>query len=299
MEHITVLKGETIDSLEVKKNKIYVDATLGGGGHSEEILKRLSNSGHLYAFDQDIYAINESKKRLAHFKNFTPIQANFKDLEEELIKRGVSKIDGIVFDLGLSSFQIDDKERGFSYLMDNDLDMRMDQSALLSAKDIVNDYSYEELVSIFFAYGEEKNARSIAKEIIKRRPITRTSELVEITDKINYNTKGHSAKRVFQALRIEVNKELDVLKKALEDGVKMLNKGGRMAVITFHSLEDKIVKHFFKKESETNVPKNLMIIDLPVPNLRKITNKPILPSEEEINANSRSRSAKLRVVEKN
>lgn len=298
MKHISVLLEESIDLINIKKDHIYVDATLGGGGHSKLILDKLENTGHLYAFDMDVEAVKRNQDLVNKYSNFTIIKANFKDLKSELAKLGVSKIDGIIYDLGLSSFQIDDLERGFSYLYDTGLDMRMDLSLKLDAKDILNQYELNDLTKIFRDYGEEKNAFYIAKEIIKNRPITSSKQLVDITDKINYKTKGHSAKRVFQALRIEVNQELESLKESLSQAADLLNHEARIAVITFHSLEDRIVKHFFKELTLTKIIKGLPVPIEPVSPYNLITKKPILPTDEEINLNSRSRSAKLRVVAK-
>lgn len=297
MKHISVLKEESIENLNIKPDGIYVDATLGGAGHSKEILKRLPE-GFLYAFDVDDYAISRAHEVLKDFSNYEIIKSNFRNLKEELHKREVFKIDGILFDLGLSSFQIDDKKRGFSYLGDNKLDMRMDQSQEFSALDILNNYKEEELVNIFFKYGEERNARKIAREIIKARPLSKTSELVEITDKVNYKTKGHSAKRVFQALRIEVNDELKALKEALESLDDMINPGGRICVISFHSLEDRIVKKHFRSLTRVEIIKGLPVPIEPESPFIEITRKPIYPKEEEMKTNSRSKSAKLRVIEK-
>lgn len=297
LKHETVLLNEAIEYLNIKPNGIYVDGTLGGGGHSELILKNLK-SGHLFAFDQDLFAITKASERLKEYSNKTIIHNNFSNIKEELKKRNINKIDGILLDLGMSSFQIDDETRGFTYLKDTDLDMRMNQNQELSAKDILNTYSKEDLANIFFKYGDEENSFKIANEIIKNRPLNTTFDLVKICDKVNYNRKGHSAKKVFQALRIAVNNELGVLESVLEQGMELLNKGGRFVIITFHSLEDRIVKHFFKQNSEINVPKNLPImsnIDTP---LKLITRKAVLPTEEELQANSRSKSAKLRVAEK-
>lgn len=297
MKHISVLLNESIDGLNIKPKGIYVDATLGGAGHSKEIIKRLE-SGFLYAFDQDDFAINYATDILKEYNNYHLIKSNFRYLQSELNKLGVTKIDGILFDLGLSSFQIDDRKRGFSYLDDYNLDMRMDQDKNISAKDILNTYSLDELVKIFRDYGEEKNAYQIAKRIVDRRPLHKTSDLVSITDEVNYKVKGHSAKRVFQALRIEVNEELDVLKEALDQLIDLLNTGGRIVIITFHSLEDRIVKHFFKENSEVKIIKGLPIEVEDKPPLKLINRKPILPSKEEMESNSRSRSAKLRIAEK-
>lgn len=297
MKHISVLKDESIKYLNIKPNGIYVDATLGGAGHSKEILKNLEN-GFLYAFDQDEFAINYAKEVLKDFDNFKLINSNFRYLKEELEKLGVSKIDGILFDLGLSSFQIDDRKRGFSYLDDFDLDMRMDQASSFSAKDIVNSYSLDNLIKIFKNYGEEKNAYLIAKKIIESRPINKTQELVKITDEVNYRVKGHSAKRVFQALRIEVNQELEALNEVLEQLIDLLNPGARIVIITFHSLEDRIVKHYFKDNSTVKIIKGLPVPVEPKAPLKLINNKPIIPSDLEMEINPRSRSAKLRVAEK-
>lgn len=297
MKHISVLLNESIDGLNIKPKGIYVDATLGGAGHSKEIIKRLEG-GFLYAFDQDDFAINYATDILKEYNNYHLIKSNFRYLQSELNKLGVTKIDGILFDLGLSSFQIDDRERGFSYLDDYNLDMRMDQDKNITAKDILNTYSLDELVKIFRDYGEEKNAYQIAKRIVERRPLHKTSDLVSITDEVNYKVKGHSAKRVFQALRIEVNEELDVLKEALDQLIDLLNTGGRIVIITFHSLEDRIVKHFFKENSEVKIIKGLPIEVEDKPPLKLINRKPILPSKEEMESNSRSRSAKLRIAEK-
>ncbi|MGI6787671.1 MAG: 16S rRNA (cytosine(1402)-N(4))-methyltransferase RsmH [Acholeplasmataceae bacterium] len=297
MKHESVLLNECIENLKIKPQGIYVDATIGGGGHSQKILKRL-DGGFLVGFDQDDFAINYANNRLKEYSNFKIVKSNFRNLKEELNKLGIFKIDGILFDLGLSSFQIDDRKRGFSYLGDFDLDMRMNQDQAISAKDIINTYSLEQLTTIFRNYGDEKNAYQISKKIIGARPITKTSELVKITDEVNYKVKGHSAKRVFQALRIEVNEELDALKEVLADLNDLLNPGGRIVIITFHSLEDRIVKHFFKENSEVKIIKGMPVPIEPKPNFKIITKKPILPSKEEITNNSRSRSAKLRVAEK-
>jgi 16S rRNA (cytosine1402-N4)-methyltransferase len=299
MIHETVLKEEAINHLNIQKNGVYVDGTLGGGGHSEAILECLGDQGILYAFDQDEFAIKYAKKRLEKHENVVYILANFKDMQKELEKQGVSGVDGILLDLGLSSFQIDDPARGFTYLKDTALDMRMNQNSHLTAEIILNTYDEKSLADLFFKYGEEKNAFRIARMIVDRRPLKTTMDLVKITDIVNYKEKGHSAKRVFQALRIAVNDELGVLESLLEKSVSLLNPKGRLVIITFHSLEDRIVKQFFKSKSEIYVPKNLPIIDLPKPVCTIITKKPVYPSEMEINSNSRSRSAKLRTIEKN
>jgi len=297
MTHYSVLLNESIEGLNIKPDGIYVDLTLGGGGHSFEILKRLK-TGHLYAFDQDLYAIRRAEERLKEFNNKTIIHSNFKDMKAKLLALGVTKVDGILMDLGLSSFQIDDESRGFSYLKDHELDMRMDRTLEFTAKDVINTYDLLDLTRIFREYGEEKNAYQIAKMIVKKRPLETTFDLVKITDVINRDSKGHSAKRVFQALRIEVNQELEVLKTVLEQSIEFLKPGGRLSCITFHSLEDKMVKHFMKENSEIKLPKNVDIRNVPKPPLTIITRKAVLPSEEELSLNKRSHSAKLRVAEK-
>lgn len=298
MKHYSVLLKESIDALNLKENGIYVDATLGGGGHSEAILLSLKG-GHLYGFDQDQYALKTAQERLKGFKNFTAIASNFEFIKEELQALGIEKMDGVVMDLGMSSFQIDDASRGFSYMQDAKLDMRMNQNQTKTAYDIVNNASFEELVYMFEVYGEEDFARPIARKIIESRPLHTTFDLVKITDMYKYKSKSHSAKQVFQALRIAVNDELGVLERTLPKLLSMLNPEGVMSIITFHSLEDRIVKHFFKTHSEVHVPKGIPMIHLPTPPLRLATKKPILPSEQELAENSRSNSAKLRVAIKN
>lgn len=298
MKHESVLLNESIENLNIKEDGIYVDATLGGGGHSYEILKK-TPKGHLYAFDQDLYAIERANLKLKEFNNKTIIHSNFKNLKSELKKRGIDKIDGILLDLGMSSFQIDDESRGFTYLKDTKLDMRMDITKELTAETILNTYSKDELADIFYKYGDEENSYIIAHEVIKNRPLKTTFDLVNICDKVNFKRKGHSSKKVFQALRIAVNNELGVLEALLEDVISILNKKGRIVIITFHSLEDRIVKHFFKEKATNKTPKNMpILVDGLEAELKLITKKPILPTEEELKHNSRSRSAKLRVAEK-
>lgn len=298
MKHVTVLLQEAIEQLHIKPHGIYVDGTLGGAGHSKRILEHL-DQGFLYAFDQDAFAINYAKDILKEFKRFEIIQANFKDLKRELNQRGVQKIDGLLLDLGLSSFQIDDEARGFTYLKDTTLDMRMDQRQTLTAETILNTYDVDELARIFYVYGEEKNSYKIAHRIIKARPLKTTMDLVKICDQVNFKEKGHSSKRVFQALRIAVNDELHVLESVLQDAVDMLNPDGRLVVITFHSLEDRIVKHFFKEESEGDpVLKKLPIAGNNFTNVEVVTRKPIYPSATELASNSRSKSAKLRALKR-
>lgn len=297
MKHVTVLLDEAIKQLNIKPNGIYVDGTLGGAGHSKKILELLK-TGYLYAFDQDEFAIKYAREVLKDFNNFKIIKSNFRHLKHKLNGEGIQKIDGLLLDLGMSSFQIDDDTRGFTYLKDAKLDMRMDQSQSLTAEEIVNTYSKEELAKLFFIYGEEKNGFKMAQKIINKRPLYTTMELVKITDQVNYKEKGHSAKKVFQALRIAVNHELGVLEEVLEQALDMLNPGGRIVVITFHSLEDRIVKHYFKEKSTSQLPKNLpVMIDKNI-KLKVITKKPIYPTDEEIEKNSRARSAKMRVAER-
>jgi 16S rRNA (cytosine1402-N4)-methyltransferase len=297
MKHITVLLDEAIKQLNIKPNGIYVDGTLGGAGHSKKILEHLEN-GYLYAFDQDEYAIAYARNILKDFNNYKIIKSNFRHLKNKLNDEGIQKIDGLLLDLGMSSFQIDDDSRGFTYLKDAKLDMRMDQSQSLTAETIVNTYSKDELAKLFFIYGEEKNSFKIAQKIINQRPLHTTMELVKITDQVNYKDKGHSAKKVFQALRIAVNHELGVLEEVLEQALDMLNPKGRIVVITFHSLEDRIVKHYFKEKSSSQLPKNLPVMIDENIKLKVITKKPIYPTDQEIDFNSRARSAKMRVAER-
>lgn len=301
--HKTVLLNEAVESLQIKENGIYVDATLGGGGHTKLILSKLKN-GKLISFDQDIYAINRAKE--INDERLILVNDNFSNLKENLDRLNISGIDGIVYDLGVSSFQFDIPERGFSYNHDAILDMRMDQSKPLMAKNIVNEYSYEELVRIFFRYGEEDESKRVASKIVEERekkPIETTFELVEVIKKGMSNKrlreKGHPAKKIFQALRIEVNDELKVFEKSLYEAIELLNKDGRAVVITFHSLEDRLCKVIFKEKSTINIPKNVPIIQTEKPVLELITKKPILPSEEEMQENNRAHSAKMRVAKKN
>lgn len=302
--HKTVLLNEAIDNLNIKIDGIYVDATLGFGGHSGLILKRIKR-GFLFAFDQDDMAIEYSEKKLREIgSNYEIIKSNFINLKEELNKRNIDRIDGIVFDLGVSSPQLDIAERGFSYHNDAPLDMRMDRSKSFSAYNVVNEYSYEELVRILRDYGEEKYASSIAKNIVKEReekPISTTLELVEIIKKsmpFKAMRDSHPARKTFQAIRIEVNNELEVLKIALEDAISMLKVGGRISVITFHSLEDRIVKEIFNKYSkiDNNLSGLPFIPEEFEPKYRLVAN--ITPSKEELEENNRARSSRLRVIER-
>lgn len=305
--HVTVLLNEAVEGLNVKSDGIYVDCTLGGAGHSSLILKQLT-TGHLYCFDQDENAIQAARQRLETIGNqFTIIQSNFKNIKAELNQRGVEHVDGILFDLGVSSPQFDNAERGFSYNYDARLDMRMDQSSSLDAHEIVNHYSYEQLVEILYKYADEKFAKQIARKIEKEReiqPIDTTFQLVEIVKSAipAYARRkgGHPAKRTFQALRIAVNDELNVFDIALKDALDLLNINGRIAVITFHSLEDKICKYTFNEVSKLkDVPKGLPVIPEEMqPKFKLINKKPIIATEEELNENHRSHSAKLRVIER-
>ena len=301
--HKSVLLEESINYLNLKENSVIVDCTLGYGGHSSEILKRIKN-GFLYSFDQDIDAINFSKKRLSDIaSNFEIIQSNFVNLEKE-IKERTDYVDGVLYDLGVSSPQLDEDERGFSFHKDAKLDMRMDKSSSFSAYDVVNTYSFEQLTDILYRYGEEKYASSIVKNIIKHRtnkPIETTLELAEIIKESvpeKYRRDKHPARKTFQAIRIEVNHELDVFEKSLRDALNIIKVGGRVCVITFHSLEDRMCKQIFKEVSEVDpllkrmpiIPENMM------PRFKVIAN--ISPSDEELNFNNRSRSARLRVIER-
>ena len=298
--HVTVLLNEAVEGLNVKPDGIYVDCTLGGAGHSSLILKQLT-TGHLYCFDQDIHAIEAARERLEKIGNqFTIIQSNFKNLKSELHLRGVEHVDGILFDLGVSSPQFDDGARGFSYNYDARLDMRMNQEASLDAHYIVNHYSYEQLVEILYKYADEKFAKQIARKIEKEReihPIDTTFQLVDIIKEAipAYARRkgGHPAKRTFQALRIAVNDELNVFDIALKDALDLLNLNGRISVITFHSLEDKICKYTFNEVSKLkDVPKGLPVIPLEMqPKFKLVNRKPIIASDDELTHNHRAHSA--------
>lgn len=309
-EHVTVLLKETVDGLNIKPNGVYVDCTLGGAGHSQYLLSQLSKEGHLYAFDQDEKAIKHASAFLEKEVNegkVTFIRSNFRHLQERLAEHGVTEIDGILYDLGVSSPQLDEGERGFSYHQDAPLDMRMDQSASLSAYEVINEYSYEQLVKIFFRYGEEKFSKQIARLIEKKRidkKIETTGELVEIIKEgipaPARRKGGHPAKRIFQAVRIEVNSELEVIGESIEQAIELLNDEGRISVITFHSLEDKIVKNIFKEYSQPqDLPPGLPMVPVEYqPTLKLVNRKPIVASDDELDENNRSRSAKLRIAEK-
>lgn len=294
--HKSVLLEESIEALAIKKNGIYLDLTLGAGGHSLEILKKLAGSGFLYAFDQDEEAIKIASENLKQFTNFKIIKANFKDFKNHLNDLGVFSVDGILMDLGMSSMQIDNSQRGFSYMNDGPLDMRMDRSKEKTAEVVLNTYSETDLTKIFKEYGDIYYAKALVKEIVKNRPLKTTFDLVKITDKFKVR-KGHSAKHVFQALRIYVNDELNVLKEVIDDALKIVNNNGVVAAITFHSLEDKIVKYKFMEVCEQKAIKGLPTLPKEMP--FKYYKKKILPSIQELKSNSRSKSAILRVVIKN
>ena len=305
-KHVSVLLNESIEGLNLKEDGIYVDCTLGYAGHSSEILKRIKK-GYLFAIDQDKDAIKSSQERLSKIgNNFTIIKSNFSYLKQELIKRDILFVDGFLFDLGVSSVQLDEAERGFSYHYDAKLDMRMDQDSSFSAYDVVNTYSESKLREIFFKYGEEKFSSSIAKNIVKYRETKKIETTLELADIISNSVPmkakrdHHPARRVFQAIRIEVNHELDILEDALKDALSMLKVGGRICVITFHSLEDRIVKNVFKEYTDID-PKVKGLPDIPdeyLPDYKLINRNVIIPSEEELEENNRSRSAKLRIIER-
>ena len=307
--HVTVMLHETIDMLDVKPDGVYVDATLGGAGHSEYLLSKLSEKGHLYAFDQDQSAIDNAQKRLVPYIEkgmVTFIKDNFRHLKARLQEAGVEEIDGICYDLGVSSPQLDQRERGFSYKKDAPLDMRMNQEASLTAYEVVNRYDYHDLVRIFFKYGEDKFSKQIARKIEQARelkPIETTTELAEIIKSAKpakeLKKKGHPAKQIFQAIRIEVNDELGAADESIQQAMELLAVDGRISVITFHSLEDRLTKQLFKEASTVEVPKGLPFIpDDLKPKMELVSRKPILPSKEELEANNRSHSAKLRVARK-
>ena len=308
-KHYSVLLNETIENLNIKPDGIYVDGTLGGGGHAYQVASRLSEKGRLIGIDQDADAIAAAGERLKEFGDkITIIRSNYANMKEELHRIGVEKVEGIVLDLGVSSFQLDTPERGFTYRDENaPLDMRMDDRQSLTAKDIVNGYSEMDLYRIIRDYGEDKFAKNIAKHIVQERakkPIETTGELTEVIRasipmKVQV-TGGHPAKRTFQAIRIELNKELEVLQNNLDDMIDLLNPGGRICIITFHSLEDRIVKTNFKRnENPCTCPSDFPVCVCGKKSKGKVvTRKPILPSEEELEVNSRSKSAKLRVFER-
>nr|WP_272507313.1 16S rRNA (cytosine(1402)-N(4))-methyltransferase RsmH [Clostridium aestuarii] len=305
-KHVSVLLNEVIESLDIKEDGIYVDCTLGGAGHSKEILKKLSNKGRLIGIDQDTNALKAAKERLKEYSNVTYVHDNFYNIDNILKELNINKVDGILMDLGVSSYQLDTTERGFSYMRDASLDMRMNTENEFSAYDIINSYSETDIFRIIKEYGEERFAKKIARFIVERRtekPIETTLELVDIIKSAipaKFQRKGHPAKKTFQAIRIEVNKELEILNQAVEDSVESLNIGGRLTIITFHSLEDRIIKVKYKKlENPCTCPKEFPIcICGKKPIVKVLTRKPIEPTEEEKELNSRSKSAKLRVLEK-
>lgn len=305
-KHKPVLLEECIQGLKIKENGIYVDGTLGGAGHSKEILRNLSEKGLLIGIDRDEEALNAAKENLNEYKNVKYIHGNHDNIKEILQELDIAKVDGILLDLGVSSYQLDEKNRGFSYLGENELDMRMDKSQALTAKTIVNTYKEQELASIIYNYGEERYSRSIAKNICnyrKQKTIETTKELVEIIEKSIPKSKqndGHPAKRTFQAIRIEVNNEIKPLEKTIEDCIDVLKPKGRLCVITFHSLEDRAVKNAYNKaKGICTCPKDLPYCVCGAKELGKIINKkPIVASDKEQVENTRSRSAKLRIFEK-
>ena len=307
-KHKSVLLEETVNGLNIKPDGIYVDGTLGGGGHAYEVCKRLSNKGRFIGIDQDAAAIEAASDRLSDFMGkVTIVRSNYCDMKSQLQQLGIDKVDGIVLDLGVSSYQLDTAERGFSYRVDAPLDMRMDTRQEMTARDIVNDYSEMDLFRIIRDYGEDKFAKNIAKHIVMERekgPIETTGQLIEIIKRAIpmkfQKTAGHPAKRTFQAIRIELNRELEVLRDSLDDMIDMLNEDGRICIITFHSLEDRIVKGIFKKnENPCTCPSHFPVcVCGNVSKGKVVTRKPILPGEEELEANSRSKSAKLRIFER-
>lgn len=307
-KHVSVLKEETIESLNIRPDGIYVDGTLGGGGHSLEICKRLGTGGRLIGIDQDMDAVRAATERLNDYRDkVTIVHSNYQDIDSVLRSLSIDGVDGILLDLGVSSYQLDNAERGFTYREDTPLDMRMDQSSVLTARDIVNDYSEQELFRIIKNYGEDGFAKNIAKHIVRARqlkPIETTGELNEIIKaaipaKVRQG-QGHPSKKTFQAIRIELNKELEVLENSLDKMIELLNPGGRLSVITFHSLEDRIVKNIFRKNMNpcTCPPEFPVCVCGRKPTGRIITRKPITPGEEELENNKRAKSSKLRVFEK-
>lgn len=306
MKHYSVLLHESLEGLNLKEDGIYVDATLGYGGHSTKILEKIEK-GHLFAFDKDLEAITYSQERLLNIRdNFTLFHSDFSQMKKCLEEKGIQKVDGILFDLGVSSPQIDEGTRGFSFMQDGPLDMRMNTKQNLTAKEVVGTYSKADLLDLFYTYGEEKRSKQIVDEIMKVRrakEITTTMELVDIIKTAvgsKYFYKEHPERKIFQAIRIEVNNELQVLESVLPDAIDLLKMGGRLCVITFHSLEDRIVKRIFKQYSEVDeMVKGLPSIPTKYqPTIKLITKKPLIASEQELKENTRSKSAKLRIIEK-
>ncbi|MGL4252681.1 MAG: 16S rRNA (cytosine(1402)-N(4))-methyltransferase RsmH [Fusobacteriaceae bacterium] len=302
--HIPVLYYETLDNLVVNPDGVYVDCTLGGGGHSEGILKRLSPKGVLISIDQDDQAIEHAKKRLGGYSNWKVFKSNFESMETVIYMAGYDKVDGILMDIGVSSTQLDDPERGFSYRFDTRLDMRMNSSAKISAYEVVNTYSEGELSRIIYEYGEDRFARKIARYIVDSRaqkPIETTGDLVAIIKRAYpARAEKHPAKKTFQAIRIEVNRELEVLETAINKGLNCLKPEGRLAIITFHSLEDRMVKTMFKEFCTGCIcpPRLPICMCNNKPKAKQITRKPIIPSQDELKYNKRAHSSKLRVIEK-
>lgn len=305
-KHKPVMLDECIKGLNIKPEGIYIDGTIGGAGHSKEIVKRLNDKGMLIGIDRDEEALKAAKNNLSEYKNVKYIHGNHDNIKEILEKEGIEKVDGILLDLGVSSYQLDEKNRGFSYLGENELDMRMDKTQNLTAKNVINEYPEEKLANIIYEYGEERFSRQIAKNICiarKNKEIETTKELVEIIEKSIPKSKqkdGHPAKRTFQAIRIEVNDEIKPLYKTILDCIEMLQEQGRLCVITFHSLEDRAVKKaMIEAKGKCTCPPDLPYCVCGAKSLGKIiTKKPILPSKEEMEENSRSKSAKLRIFEK-
>lgn len=304
-DHYSVMLNETIELLDIKADGIYVDMTLGGAGHASKIYEKLNENGKLIAFDQDITAIENAQKVFENAPNVYLVQSNFENLKNTLISLDIDKVDGVLFDLGVSSVQFDTPERGFSYRFDSKLDMRMDQDASLTAYEIVNHFDFKEIMYILSAYGDEKFAKQIARNIEKQRaikPIETTFELVDVIKQALpqavLKKKGHPAKKTFQALRIAVNRELDVFEKALNDAIEVLNLHGRIAIITFHSGEDKIAKRIFKDLTTSKIPKDVPIFNEDDVKFKLIKAKSVIPSKEELDENNRSHSSRLRVIEK-
>jgi 16S rRNA (cytosine1402-N4)-methyltransferase len=306
-KHISIMADQCIEGLNIKEDGIYVDCTLGGGGHSSYILQKLSPKGRLIGIDQDIEAISAAKNRLMQYDNVTYVNDNFRNIKNILNNLGIEKVDGFLADLGVSSYQLDNAERGFSYMNDAPLDMRMNRNDRFSAFEVVNGYSQEELEKVIRDYGEEKFARRIATFIVDRRALKKIETTFQLVDIIKAAIPAkarregpHPAKRTFQAIRIEVNKELEILSNTVEDSIKFLREGGRIAIITFHSLEDRIIKTKFKElENPCTCPPDFPICQCgKVPSVKVITRKPLEPSDEEVESNPRSRSAKLRIAER-
>lgn len=304
-KHVSVLLNESLEYLNVVEDGVYVDCTLGGGGHSSAILKKLT-TGHLYSFDQDDYAIKRATEKLSSISdNFTIIKSNFVNLKEKLLELGVTHVDGVLYDLGVSSFQFDIPERGFSYNYDAPLDMRMNQSQELTAEIIVNEYSYHDIVKILYRYADESFAKQIARKIEQKREEKRIQTTFELVDIIKsalpqkvLRKRGHPAKKTFQALRIAVNDELQVFERSLYQAFDILNNEGRIVVITFHSLEDRIAKTIMKEKTTLDIPKNVPMMPNIEPDFKLLHRKVILPTEEELKINNRAHSAKLRAVKK-